>query len=215
MAIRILIADDHAIVRDGLKMILETDMDMAVVGNAADGNAAISQAEALQPDVILMDISMPALNGIEACRTITQKLPGTRVIMLSMHNTHEHVFRSIRAGAKGYLLKESLGSEVITAIQTVMNGKSFLGAGIELPSRVSIRDILTIPKGPLDSLSDRERQILQHVVEGRTSAEIATILDLSAKSVETYRSRLMKKLNITNIPTLVKFALQQGITPTS
>lgn len=215
MSIRIMIADDHAIVRDGLKMILETDMDMVVVGNAANGHQAIREAAVLQPDIILMDISMPELNGIEACRIITEQLPTTRVIMLSMHNTHEHVFRSIRAGARGYLLKESIGSEVVKAIQTVMGGKNFLGAGIELPSRISIRDIPFIPKGPLDSLSGRELQILQHVVEGRTSAEIAVLLELSAKSVETYRSRLMKKLSISNIPALVKFALQHGITPES
>lgn len=207
MLVRILIADDHAIVREGLTMILKF-AGMVVVGEAGDGRDAIALAEALRPDVVVMDIAMPELNGIDATRMIHERLPEAKVIVLSMHNTSEHVFRAMQAGARAYLLKESAGAGLVDAVRAVIKGECYYGEGVDAPlAPVS-------SKSPLESLSPREREVIQLVVEGRTSAEIAELLSLSPKSIETYRSRLMVKLGVGNIPALVKFALQHGITPT-
>jgi DNA-binding NarL/FixJ family response regulator len=213
MSIRILIADDHAVVREGLRMILEAMADMTVVGEALDGRDAIEKAETLKPDVIIMDISMPEMNGIEATRIICERLPMVKIIILSMHHTNEHIFRAVQAGARAYLLKESAGASVATAIHTVMKDQYYFGAGVEAPPKVLRANSRTRPSSPLESLSQREREVLQLVVEGKTSVEVAEILSLSPKSVETYRSRLMLKLGVNNIPSLVKFALLHGITP--
>jgi DNA-binding NarL/FixJ family response regulator len=213
MTVKILIADDHAIIRDGLRMILEAHADMTVVETASSGRAAISKAKELQPDIIIMDIAMPELNGIDATRAISKAAPHTRVLILSMHYTTEHVHRALQAGARGYLLKESAGSEVVKAVRAVMNGALFFGKGVDKPEASARADAPKVAKSPLETLSDREREVLQLVVEGKTSATIAQMLSLSPKSVETYRSRLMKKLGIADLPTLVKFALQHGITP--
>jgi len=208
MPVRILIADDHALVREGLKMILESLSDADVVGEARDGREVLEKAEALRPDVILMDISMPELNGIEATRIIRERLPAVRVIILSMHHTNEHVFRAIQAGALAYLLKESAGSYIVKAVREVMRGRLYFSDGIEPPIKTC-----NLSQSPIDSLSQRELEVIQFVAEGKTSAEIAEILSLSPKSVETYRSRLMLKLGVNNIPSLVKFAILHGITP--
>ena len=213
MSIRILIADDHAVVREGLRMILEARGEMTVVGEALDGRDAIEKAETLKPDVIVMDIAMPQMNGIEATRIICGRLPEVKIIILSMHHTNEHIFRAIQAGARAYLLKESAGAGVAKAIQAVMKGEYYYGAGVEAPTKVMRTSRRTSPSSPLESLSQREREVLQLVVEGKTSVEIADILTLSPKSIETYRSRLMLKLGVNNIPSLVKFALLHGITP--
>jgi DNA-binding NarL/FixJ family response regulator len=212
MKVRILIADDHAVVRDGLRMILGAKKDLTVIGTVASGREAVAKAGALHPDVILMDIAMPGMNGIEATRVICQDSPSIRVIILSMYHTGEHVFRALQAGARGYVLKESAGEEVVQAVRAVMKGKSFYGKGVERPSKDVLAASPSAPKSPLDSLSIREREVLQFVVEGKTSAAIAEMLGLSPKSVETYRSRLMKKLGVENVPSLVKFALQHGFT---
>jgi DNA-binding NarL/FixJ family response regulator len=213
MSVRILIADDHAVVREGLKMILEANGDMTVVGEALDGRDAIEKAETLKPDVIVMDITMPEMNGIEATRIICERVPTAKIIILSMHHTNEHVFRAIQAGARAYLLKESAGAWVAKAIHTVLKGEYYFGAGVEAPPKMSRTNRRTRPASPLESLSQREREVIQLVVEGKTSVEAAEILSLSPKSVETYRSRLMLKLGVNNIPALVKFALLHGITP--
>jgi len=213
MSVRIMIADDHAVVREGLRMILEASGDMIVVGEALDGRDAIEQAAALRPDVIVMDISMPEMNGIEATRTICERLPEVKIIILSMHHTTEHIFRAIQAGARAYLLKESAGASVAKAVQAVMKGDLYFGAGVEAPPKALNSNRRTRPSSPLESLSQREREVIQLVVEGKTSVEIAEILSLSPKSVETYRSRLMLKLGVNNIPSLVKFAILHGITP--
>jgi len=213
MSVRILIADDHAVVREGLRMILEAMGEMTVVGEALDGRDAIEKAQALKPDVIVMDIAMPEMNGIEATRLICEQLPAVKIIILSMHHTNEHIFRAIQAGARAYLLKESAGAWVAKAIRAVMKGEYYFGAGVEAPPKAVRTDRRSRPTSPLESLSQREREVIQLVVEGKTSVEIAEILSLSPKSVETYRSRLMLKLGINNIPSLVKFALQHGITP--
>lgn len=211
MTIGVLLVDDHAVVRDGLAMVLESQTDIRVVGKAADGRDAIQQALKLVPDVVVMDISMPDLNGIEATELIRDRCPDAEVLILSMHSSAEHVFRALRVGAMGYLLKESAGAEVIDAVRCVHAGKRYLGAKI---SDTVIDDYIRQrhTASPLDSLSPRERQILQLVVEGRTSAEVAETLSISPKSVETYRSRTMQKLGLGDLPSLVKFAIQHGLT---
>jgi DNA-binding NarL/FixJ family response regulator len=214
MPVRILLADDHDVIRQGLKMIIfESLSDIIIVGEASNGREALVQAELLKPDVIVMDIGMPELNGIEATRMICELLPTARVIILSMHNTTEHIFRAMQAGALSYILKESVGSCIVKAIRAVMKGHHYFGDGVEEPSKGGSADYRSRPKSPVDSLSPRELAVIQLVAEGKTSAEIAGILELSPKSIETYRSRLMLKLGISNIPSLVKFALLHGITP--
>ncbi len=215
MSVSIMIVDDHAIIREGLKMIFESQGDMIITCMAADGRDAISKAESIRPQVIVMDIAMPGLNGIEATRIIREKLPSVKVVILSMHNNLEHIFRAMQAGAHGYILKESAGSEIVKAVRAVMKGHRYFGKGVEVPPEKRNPDNTGHCKSPLDSLSPRELEVLQLVAEGKTSVEIAKTLSLSPKSVETYRSRLMLKLGIGNIPALVKFALQHGITPTN
>lgn len=213
MPVRILLADDHDVVRHGLKMVIfESLSDMVIVGEASNGREALTQAKALTPDVIVMDIGMPELNGIEATRMICEILPSIKIIILSMHHTNEHVFRAMQAGAWAYLLKESAGSCVVKAILAVMKGHHYFGEGVEAPSRTRSTDHHSSLQTPIDTLSPRELEVIQLVVEGKTSAGIAEILSLSPKSIETYRSRLMLKLGVNNIPSLVKFALLHGIT---
>lgn len=211
MTIKVLLADDHAVVRDGLTLVLESQADMRVVGRAADGREAVQQVVELMPDVAVMDIAMPVLNGIEAAEQIRDRCPETEVLILSVHSDAEHVFRALRAGALGYVLKESAGAEVISAVRNVHAGKRYLGEKI---SNTVIEDYLRQrhTASPLEALSSRERQVLQLVVEGKTSAEVAELLSLSTKSVDTYRSRMMQKLGIGDLPSLVKFAIQHGIT---
>lgn len=213
MTIKVLIADDHAIIRDGLRALLEAGSDIRVVGDAADGHSAINRSRELQPDVVIMDISMPELNGIEAASRILAELPKTMVIILSMTGSAEHVFRALQVGARGYLLKESAGREVVDAVLTVYGGKIYLSEPIQ---NVLITDYIqlrgqNVDSGPLDRLSAREREVLKLVVEGKTSAEIGAMLYLSPKTVETYRSRMMHKLGVSDLPSLVKLAIQEGI----
>ena len=214
-AISVVLADDHAIVRDGLRMILEAQGDITVVGDAADGRQAVRLIQQLRPDVAVIDIAMPELNGIEATYEIRQTCPETQVVILSMHSTAEHVFRALQAGAQGYLLKESAGMEMVEAVRAVHAGRRYLSQRI---TETMIDDYLrqrqaAERKSPLERLTPREREVLQLVVEGKSSAEIGDILSLSPKTVETYRSRLMRKLGLRDLPSLVKFAIQHGITP--
>jgi DNA-binding NarL/FixJ family response regulator len=211
MTIRVLLADDHVMMRDGLKALLTASLDISVVAEVGNGRDAVRRAEELKPDVAIMDISMPELNGIEATRLLRDKCPGTRVVILSMHSSSEHVFRALEAGAMGYLLKESAGAEVNAAVRAVHGGRRYLSRAIA--AREPAVRSGAARSSPLDSLSGRERQVLQLVVEGHSSAEIARRVHLSPKSVDTYRSRLMKKLGVGDVPALVKFAVQHGITP--
>lgn len=213
MSITVFIADDHDIVRDGLRLILESHSDMTVVGEADNGRTAVQKIAQLCPNIAIMDIAMPQMNGIEATHQIRDVCPLTRVIILSMYSTKEHIIRALDAGARGYLLKESAGSQVVEAVRTVHKGRLYLCKKIPGQIRDEIREHKNKIVTPLTLLSFREREILQLVVEGKSSAEIADMLNLSPKTVETYRSRLMQKLNITNIPDLVKFAIQHGLTP--
>ncbi len=214
MAICVFIADDHAVVRDGIVLLLEAQNDIRVVGSAADGRQAIKLIQVKQPDIVLMDISMPKLNGIEATAQICETCRGTRVIILSMHADVEHIYRALKAGAYGYLLKESAGQEVIQAIRHVYAGNRYLSQRV---SEKMVDDYVfhrrERQKQPsLDRLSTRELETLQLVVEGRSSTEIAKVLFLSRKTIDTYRSRIMYKLGIHDVPGLVKFAIQQGVT---
>ena len=211
MTIRVFLADDHAVVRDGLRFLLEAQGDISVASDAADGRQAVLQVQHLQPDVVVMDIAMPGLNGIEAARQICETCPSAQVVILSMHATAEHIFRALQAGARGYLLKESAGLEVVEAVRAVHAGRRYLSHKI---SDIVVDDYVQqqiVAQSPLARLSPREREILQLVAEGKSSADIAAILSLSPKTVETYRSRLMQKLNIGDLPDLVKFAIRHGL----
>lgn len=214
MAIKVFLADDHAVVRDGLRLLLESHRDISVVGEAADGRQAVLRAKNLCPDVVLMDIAMPELNGIDATKQIIKFCPSAKIIILSMHASNEHIFQAFKAGAKGYLLKEAAGSEVVTAVRSVHAGRRYLCQRISetmIDDYIHQRETAAV-QSPVERLSSREREILQLVVEGKTSVQIAQMLSLSPKSVETYRSRIMDKLNIRDIPGLVKFAIQHGLT---
>ena len=213
-SIRVYLADDHAVVRDGLHSLLQAQGDILVIGEAANGRQAVRDVKQLKPDVVVMDITMPELNGIDAAHEIHEALPETQVVILSMHATTEHIYRALQAGAIGYLLKESAGKEVVDAIRAVRSGHRYLSQRIAdavLDDYVENRDTGT-GRSPIERLSARERQILQLVVEGKSSAAIAKTLHLSPKTVETYRSRLMHKLHITDLPSLVKFCIQNGLT---
>jgi DNA-binding NarL/FixJ family response regulator len=210
MTIAVLVADDHAVLRDGLRVLLEAQPDLHVVGDAADGRSAVHLVEELRPDVAIVDIAMPGLNGIEATRQICQSCPDVKTIILSMHSTTEHVSRALQAGARGYLLKESAGMEVVSAVRAVYLSQKISDQVIDDYAR---QPEAGTPQGPLALLTEREREVLQLVVEGNTSAQIAEMLSLSPKTVDTYRSRLMRKLDIDDLPGLVKFAIQHGLTP--
>ena len=212
--INLILADDHAIVRDGLRSLLETNDNLKVIGDADNGRDALQLVSQCCPDIAILDIAMPEMNGIEATRQITDTCPETKVIILSMHATSRHIYRALQAGARGYLLKASAGFEVIDAIHAVYDGQRYLSQKI---SDIIIEDYITQreteeAESPLTRLSSREREILQLVVEGKSSAEIANLLSLSSSTIDTYRSRLMQKLDINDIPTLVKFAIRHGIT---
>jgi len=209
MKTRVLLADDHGMMREGLRALLAGAPDIAVIADVGNGREAVRMAGELMPDVVVMDVSMPDLNGIEAARLLREKCPQTRIVMLSMHASSEHVHRALEAGAAGYVLKESAAAEVIAAVRTVLAGRVYLSPALGIEAGVRARG----GKSPLQSLSSRERQVLQLVVEGKSSAEIARTIHLSAKTVETYRSRLMKKLGVADTPALVKFAIQHGLTP--
>jgi len=211
MKIRVLIADDHAMIRDGLGALLRDDARIEVVGTAADGREALRLAAELRPDVVVMDIAMPELNGMEALRELRAASPDARVLILSMFSTLEHVQQAFNAGASGYLLKESAGAELKNAIEQVNSGRRYLSRQIE--AQASELLARRAQHTPLESLSRRERQILQLVVEGKSSTEIGKTLHLSAKTVETYRSRMMQKLGVDGVPALVKFAVAHGLTP--
>ena len=206
---KILLADDHAVMREGLAALL-AGAGIDVIGAAENGREALRLARELTPDVVIMDVSMPDLNGIEAARQIHVRVPGVRIVMLSMHANLEHVHQALAAGADGYVLKESAATEVVAAVRAVAAGRRYLSPAIASAMADAGG---AAARSPLESLSTRERQVLQLVVEGQSSAKIAGIVHLSPKTVETYRSRLMKKLGAADVTALVKFAVQHGLTP--
>ncbi len=211
MTIRVLLADDHALMREGLRALLGATPDIEVVGEVGTGREAAAQILQLNPDVVLMDVAMPDLNGIDAARAIHLKFPAIRIVMLSMHATAEYVYRAFEVGASGYLSKEVAVEEVITAVRTVHGGGRYLSPA--LAESVPDPAASGHARSPIDRLSMRERQVLQRVSEGKTSIEIARMIHLSPSSVKTYRSRLMMKLGVGDVPSLVKFALEHGLTP--
>jgi DNA-binding NarL/FixJ family response regulator len=207
--IKILIADDHAVVAEGLKHLIEAQGDLQVVAIVGDGREAVRQAEALQPDVVIMDLSMPELNGADATRVVLEHQPASKVIVLSMYADHEYVRRALKAGALGYVVKRSAAKDVVDAIRAVHAGQRYLSplvadAVVEQGANAGKEDRLA-------RLSSREREVLQLLAEGRTGSEIAQRLSLSPKTVETYRARLVEKLGIRDVAGLVRFAIQRGI----
>jgi DNA-binding NarL/FixJ family response regulator len=214
MPISVFLVDDHAVVRDGLRMLLEAQENIRVIGAAADGLSAIREALRLRPEVIVMDIALPGMNGIDAARRILDLAPETRVVVLSMHGSPEHIRRAFRAGAHAYVLKESAGTELVAAVRAAHAGRRYLSSGISGPVPPSDSGPGAVEaEDPLTPLSFREREVFHLVVAGKTSLEIGRTLNLSPKSVDTYRSRLMAKLGIPNLAGLVKFALRHGLAP--
>ncbi len=210
MSIRVFLADDHAIVREGLVTLLATQADLAVVGTATNGHEALLQVRTLQPDVVILDISMPGQDGIETTRQLLVQWPRLPVVILSMHSGAQHVFHALEAGARGYLLKESAAREIIEAVRMVYTGRRYLSPKVA----EIVAEGLSGRSGtsPLESLSRREREIIKLVADGHSSAAIGEMLHLSPKTVDSYRSRLMQKLHITELAGLIKFAIQYGLT---
>lgn len=206
--IRILLADDHALVRQGFSMILAAQQDMQIVGQAGNGREAVDLAAKLHPDVIVMDVAMPELNGIEATRRIIEDSPRTRVLALSMHKDSVYVREVLRAGARGYLLKDSGDADLVAAVRAVAKGDGYLSPGV---SDSVLSDYRRHVTDPLDLLSSREREVLQMIAEGKTNKEIATSLNLSVYTVEAHRGRVMEKLNLHSTSELVRFALRSGL----
>jgi DNA-binding NarL/FixJ family response regulator len=200
--ISVLLADDHAILLDGLRVVLEAEGDLKVVGRASNGEDAVRLARQLRPDVAIVDIKMPVMNGIDATRRIRESSPSTRVLILSAHDSAHYVDQALRAGAEGYVAKRSAGPEVVKAVRAIVEGKRYLSASLAA----------TVAQNPLASLTLREREVLQLVADGKSNAAAASILGLSPRSVETYRLRVMQKLGIEDLPTLVKFAIRHGMT---
>jgi DNA-binding NarL/FixJ family response regulator len=214
LSITVFLADDHAIVRDGLRLMLEEQPDMKVVGTASNGRDAINQVKKLCPNVAVLDVTMPELNGIEAAKHISDSCPSTSVIMLSMHSGTEQVLWAFKAGAKGYVLKESTGEDIMEAIRTVSKGGFFLSEGVlEKIVDYNLEQQMDFEESNLQSvLSRREQEILKLVVEGKSSKAIGDILSISPKTVNSYRYRMMEKLNVRDLPGLVRFAIQNGVT---
>jgi len=211
MSIRVLVADDHGVLRDGLRELLALSPDARVVATARDGCEAVAKAAELAPEVVLMDISMPKLNGIEATRRIVQQAPATGVVILSMHRSLRMIGQALEAGARGYLLKESAGRELLAAVRAVAAGGRYFGEGMGLGARESLRNDASFDHA-VDGLTAAEHEILRLVADGKSNAEAARLLRLSPRTVETYRGRLMHKLQLEDLPSLVKFAIREGIT---
>ncbi len=207
---KVLLADDHTIVREGILSLLQEQPEVTVVGTAENGREAVEKARRTFPDVVVMDVAMPLLNGIEATRQLRRFLPQTKVIVLTMYADEEYVLRALQAGVRGYLLKKAAASELLQAIRTVERGDFYLSSDI---SHVIVERYLASnnPEEETISLSDRERQILQLVAEGHTNRQIGTALGITQKTVDTHRTRLMAKLDIHDTPGLVRYAIRKGI----
>jgi len=202
------LADDHAVVRQGFKMILAAQPDMEIVGEAGNGREALDLAGQLQPDVIVMDVAMPELNGIEATRRVADLSPRSRVLALSMHKDSVYVREILRAGARGYLLKDAISSDLLAAVRAIARGEGYLSPGV---SDAVLNDYRRHVTDPIDLLSSREREVLQMIAEGKTNKEIATVLNLSVYTVDAHRGRIMEKLNVHSVTDLVRFAVRAGL----
>ena len=206
--IRILLADDHAVVRQGFKAILGAQTDMEIVGEAGNGREAVELAEKLRPDIAVMDVAMPELNGIEATRRIGEVAPRTRVLALSMHKDSVYVREILRAGARGYLLKDQIDSDLLAAVRAVARGEGYLSPAV---SDAVLNDYRKHVSNPIDMLTSREREVLQMIAEGKTNKEIATVLSLSVYTVDAHRGHIMEKLNLHSVNELVRFAVRNGL----
>jgi DNA-binding NarL/FixJ family response regulator len=211
--IRVLLADDHKLIRAGLRLVVDQQPDLSVVGEADDGRQAVELAKSLKPDVVVMDIGMPNLNGIEAARQIREIRPDAAVVMLSMHSDEGYVLRALGAGARAYLLKDSATTDLVQAIHAVVEGKSFFSPAV---SKVLLQDYMrklqrSGAEDSYDLLSPREREALQLVAEGKSNKEIASLLNLSVYTVETHRAKIMQKLNLKGVPELILYAVRKGI----
>ncbi len=211
--LRILLADDHKLMRSGLRLLLERQPDMTVVAEADDGREAVEKTASLKPEVAVLDIAMPNLNGIEACLQITQSNPAIAIVMLSMHSDESYVLRALKAGARAYLLKDSAESDLVRAIHAVAEGKSFFSPAV---SKVLLEDYVRKlqragGEDSFDLLTPREREILQLIAEGKSNKDVANLLNLSVYTVETHRANLMQKLNLRSVPELILYAVRKGI----
>jgi two-component system response regulator NreC len=210
----ILLADDHNIVRQGLRAILQSEPHFSLVGEASDGIEAVRLAERLKPDVMVTDVMMPGLNGLEVARQVSRSLPNTRIIILSMYTNDAYVLEALKNGALGYVLKDSQASDLIQAIKEVIKGNRYLSPPLsERALELYMRKVESVPDDPYELLTTREREVLQLVAEGKTSAEIANRLFISPRTAEGHRANLMRKLNLQNNADLIRFALKRGILP--
>jgi len=213
METKVLIADDHKLFREGLRTLIEKEPYMRVIAEARDGRDAIQIARKLKPDIIIMDIAMPGLNGVEATRIIKSDIPDAKIIALSMHSDRNFVIETIKAGASGYVLKDCAFKDLFDAIKTVQSNRFYLEG---LVTDIVVKNILDANEkqsSAFSILTSREKEVLQLIAEGKNTKEIAGILYLSTKTVETYRKRIMTKLNIFNIAELTRYAIKEGITP--
>lgn len=206
--VRVLLADDHTIVRQGLKLILSAHPDLEVVGEAANGNEAVELARKLHPDIVLMDVAMPEVNGIEATKRMVQAEPRLKVLVLSMHKEGVYVREILRAGARGYILKDAIDTELLDAVRSVARGDGYISPAV---SGALLSDYRKNVTDPLDLLSNREREVLQLIAEGKTNKEIATSLNLSVYTVDSHRGKVMEKLNLHSTGELVRFAIKHGL----
>lgn len=210
--LRVMLADDHTLVRAGIRALLEKLPDLEVAGEASDGREILKLVRASPPDVVLMDIAMPGLNGLEATARLSREFPGVRVIILSMHQNEEYFWQALKAGASGYLLKKAATAELETALQRVVEGEIYLSREISdrLVQKFPFQQ-MAYGRHPLEQLTERQREILQLIAEGQTTKSIALIINVSPKTVEYHRAKLMERLKIYDIPGLVRFALRMGL----
>jgi DNA-binding NarL/FixJ family response regulator len=211
-SIRVILADDHTLVRAGIRVLLEKLPEVEVIGEAGDGREVLNLVKAQPPDVVLLDIAMPGLNGLEAAERLARDYPDVRIIMLSMHDNEEYVLRALKAGVAGYLLKKSATAELETALRQVLRGEIYLSREIKLHQRFPLHGI-TGRKSALERLTGRQREVLQLIAEGQNTKGIGDILKVSPKTVEYHRLKLMAGLNLHDIPGLVRFALRVGLIP--
>jgi len=209
--IRVLLAEDHNLVRAGIHALIDTFDDITVVGEASDGREATRLARSARPDVVLMDIAMPGLNGLEATSRIVRSCPRTRVLVLTMHSNEEYVVQALRAGASGYLVKEAATGELHHAISSVARGDTYLSPSISRRAVERLMDTEATVGSPLDQLTPRQREILQLVAEGMSTREIASLLNVSIKTIESHRAQLMERVEIRDVPGLVRLAIREGL----
>ena len=207
MAIRVLLADDHVLVRQGLKSLLEREK-FQVVAEASDGQEVIHLAETLHPDIAVIDISMPTLNGIDAARELARSCPKTKVILLTQHEEEQYVYEALQVRVKGYVLKSQVASDLVHAMEQVSRGGFYLSPGV---SQAVVEAYRSKSEKPSDPLSGRERQVLQLIAEGRSTKDVASLLGISVKTAESHRSRLMQKLDIHETASLVRYAVRRGL----